>query len=91
MFYVHVENLVDAILLALTRPEAAGRVYNIADGRVKRGDFAEWVPQIGGRSPGAVRAAAGVARRKRPIRIGHLLTPRAGIGARMSSGNSGGN
>lgn len=29
---VHVENLVDAVLLALTRPEAAGESFNVVDG-----------------------------------------------------------
>ncbi len=32
--YVHVEDLVDAILLALTQDRSIGRVYNVADGQM---------------------------------------------------------
>lgn len=38
--YVHVDNLVDVILLATHRPEAVGRTYTVVDGHTTWGDFA---------------------------------------------------
>jgi nucleoside-diphosphate-sugar epimerase len=45
--YVHVDNLLDVILLALRRPEAVGRSYSVVDGHTTWGGyvgiFASWL------------------------------------------------
>lgn len=38
--YVHIDNLLDAILLSLRLPEAAGRSYTVVDGHTTWGDYA---------------------------------------------------
>jgi nucleoside-diphosphate-sugar epimerase len=47
--WVHVEDLVTAVELALDRPEAVGRVYNVADGHWEWRDYIEtvrsWFPE----------------------------------------------
>jgi len=39
--YVHVDNFVDAILLAMTSPKAVGRVYDVVDGQTTWRDYTD--------------------------------------------------
>jgi len=41
--FVHVENFVDSILLAMTIPKAAGQVYNVVDGQVTWREYTDEV------------------------------------------------
>lgn len=41
--YVHVENFVDSILLAMTLPKAAGQAYNVVDGQVTWREYTDEV------------------------------------------------
>lgn len=49
--YVHVENFVDAILLALTEDRAIGRVYNVADGQMTWKEYTDEVRSWFGTPP----------------------------------------
>ena len=49
--YVHVEDLVDAILLALSEGRAVGRVYNVADGQMTWREYTDEVRGWFGTAP----------------------------------------
>ncbi len=49
--FLHVENLVDAVLLSIEQERAAGRVYNMVDGHVPRRSYMEEVRAWFGTAP----------------------------------------
>jgi nucleoside-diphosphate-sugar epimerase len=48
--YVYVENLIDAVRLALTQPQAAGQAYTIVDGHITWRAYAEQIAALTGGS-----------------------------------------
>lgn len=58
---VYVDDVVDGLLLAATRPEVAGKVFNLVDpARVRLGEFLDAAARWPGRTPGVVRMPRGL-------------------------------